>query len=108
MKNKIYRLFHWEYWPLLMFYIPNIPLALFYAMKAKSLVFYTGTNPGIENSGIGSESKYKTLQMIPSKYTPKSILHKKGQNIETTLTQLKIAKITYPIIIKPDVGFRGY
>ena len=52
MKNKIHRLFHWEYWPLLMFYIPNIPFALFYAMKAKSLVFYTGTNPGIKNAGI--------------------------------------------------------
>jgi len=90
-----------------MFYIPNLPLALFYAMKAKSLVFYTRTNPGIKNSGIGSESKYKTLQMIPRKYTPKSILHKKDQNIETTLTELKITKITYPIIIKPDIGFRG-
>lgn len=107
MKNKIYRLFHWEYWPLLMFYIPNIPFALFYAMKAKSLVFYTATNPGIKNAGIGSESKYKTLQMIPNKFTPKSILHKKDQNIETTLTELKTAKITYPIIIKPDIGFRG-
>ena len=105
MKNKIYRLFHWEYWPLLMFYIPNIPFALFYAIKAKSLVFYTATNPGIKNAGIGSESKFETLQMIPSKFTPKSILHKKDQNIETTLTELKTAKITYPIIIKPDIGF---
>ena len=55
MKNRFHKLFHWEYWPLLMFYIPNIPFALFHGIKIRSLVFYTGVNPGIRDSGIGSE-----------------------------------------------------
>ena len=53
MKNKFYKLIHWEYWPMLMFYMPNIPLALYYAIRTKSFVFYTATNPGLKNAGIG-------------------------------------------------------
>ena len=81
MKNKFYKLIHWEYWPMLMFYMPNIPLALYYAIRTKSFVFYTATNPGLKNAGIGSESKFNTLQIIPRKYVPKSILHRKNQKI---------------------------
>ena len=107
MKKRIYKLFHWEYWPLLMFYIPNIPLAIFYAIKMKSLVFYTAVNPGIKNAGIGSESKYNTLKMIPSKYTPKSVLHQRNQNIKTTIIEIKKSGITFPVMVKPNIGFRG-
>lgn len=90
-----------------MFYIPNIPYALFHGIKAWNLVFYTAVNPGIKNSGIGSESKYKTLQMIPSMYIPKSILHTPEHTLEDTILALKKATIDYPIIVKPDIGFRG-
>ena len=107
MKNKFYKLIHWEYWPMLMFYMPNIPLALYYAIRTKSFVFYTATNPGLKNAGIGSESKFNTLQMIPRKYVPKSILHRKNQDIKITLQEINNKGISFPLIIKPDVGFRG-
>ena len=107
MKNKFYKLIHWEYWPMLMFYMPNIPLALYYAIRTKSFVFYTATNPGLKNAGIGSESKFNTLKMIPRKYVPKSILHRKNKDIEITLQEINNKGITFPLIIKPDVGFRG-
>ena len=98
---------HWEHWPLLMFYIPNIPYAFVHGIAARSLVFYTAVNPGIENSGIGAESKYKTLKLLPDEYIPNSALHTKGSDIESTLKTLKELGISYPIIVKPDVGFRG-
>tara|TARA_R110001632_G_scaffold43376_6_gene110077 strand:- start:79157 stop:80203 length:1047 start_codon:yes stop_codon:yes gene_type:complete len=107
MKNRFHKLFHWEYWPLLMFYIPNIPFALFHGIKIRSLVFYTGVNPGIRDSGIGSESKYETLQLLPKEYIPKSILHQKNQKIDKTLKEFQQSNIQFPIIIKPDIGFRG-
>tara|TARA_R110000787_G_scaffold210882_8_gene320658 strand:+ start:8912 stop:9958 length:1047 start_codon:yes stop_codon:yes gene_type:complete len=107
MKNRFHKLFNWEYWPLLMFYIPNIPFALFHGIKIRSLVFYTGVNPGIRDSGIGSESKYETLKLLPKKYIPESILHQKNQNIDDTIKKFLKSNINFPIIIKPDVGFRG-
>lgn len=90
-----------------MFYIPNIPFAFYHAVKAKSLAFYTATNPSIENSGIGTESKYKTLQLFPEKYLPKTVFHKANSTIKITLKNITKEKISYPLIVKPDIGFRG-
>lgn len=90
-----------------MFYIPNIPYAFVHGLFARNLVFYTAVNPGIENSGIGSESKYETLQLLPKEYIPRSVFHAKNSDSEDTLTALKKERIQYPLIIKPDVGFRG-
>lgn len=101
------KLFKWEYWPTSMFYIPNIPFALYHAIKAKNLAFYTAVNPSIENSGIGTESKYKTLQLIPKSYLPKTVFHKSGTNISATLKKVERMNIEYPLIVKPDIGFRG-
>lgn len=90
-----------------MFYIPNIPYAFFHGILARNLVFYTAVNPGILNSGIGSESKFDTLNLLPSKYLPKTVFHKKGDTIEETLKSIQEENINYPLIAKPDVGFRG-
>jgi len=90
-----------------MFYIPNIPYAFVHGLFARNLVFYTAVNPGIKNSGIGSESKYETLQLLPKEYIPKSVLHRESDSIEKTLKSIQEEKIEYPIIVKPDVGFRG-
>lgn len=90
-----------------MFYIPNIPYAFVHGLVARNLVFYTAVNPGIKNSGIGSESKFKTLQLLPKEYIPKSVLHKENDSIVETISRISKEKITYPLITKPDVGFRG-
>ncbi len=105
--SRLHKILHWEYWPLLMFYIPNIPYAFVHGLFARNLVFYTAVNPGIENSGIGSESKYQTLQLLPKEYIPRSVFHAKNSASEDTLRALKKERIRYPLIIKPDVGFRG-
>ncbi len=105
--SRIHKLLHWEYWPLPMFYIPNIPYAFLHGLAARNLVFYTAVNPGIRNSGIGAESKYEILKMLPKEYVPKSVLHRKDDLIEETIRALNHQKISYPIIVKPDIGFRG-
>ncbi|MBA6155305.1 D-alanine--D-alanine ligase [Tenacibaculum sp. S7007] len=105
--NTIEKLINWEHWPSYMFYLPNIPFAFYHAVKARSLVFYTAANPSIENSGIGTESKYKTLQLFPEKYLPKTVFHKANSSIEATLLNIEQKKISYPLIAKPDIGFRG-
>ncbi|MFY0629300.1 MAG: hypothetical protein JXR05_02895 [Flavobacteriaceae bacterium] len=107
IKNKFHKLFHWEHWPLLMFYIPNIPYAFLHGIKIRNFVFYTVVNPGIKDSGIGSESKYETLNLLPKKYLPKSVFHDQDQDIELTIQRIKEEGIPYPMIVKPDQGFRG-
>ena len=90
-----------------MFYIPNIPFAFYHAIKAKNLVFYTAVNPAIENSGIGTESKYKTMQLIPKEYLPATLFHEANSDISESIKKIKALNISYPLIAKPDSGLRG-
>ena len=106
-RNFFHKLTNWEYWPTFMFYIPNVPYAFYLAAKARSLVFYTATNPGIKSSGNGTESKYKTIQLIPKKHRPKTILVTPKERFKTVLKNIELEKIKFPLIAKPDIGFRG-
>lgn len=103
----MHKVLNWEYWPSSLFYLPNLPYAFYLAFKAKHLAFFSAANPSIKSSGNGTESKFKTLQLIPEKHRPKSIFHTLNCSITETLNCLKKNNITYPIIAKPDIGFRG-
>jgi len=106
-KAFIHKLTHWEHWPSYMFYLPNLPYSFYLAMKARNPVFFTATNPAIRNSGDGMESKYETIQMIPEIYRPKTLFIKTTTDIKDILHQIKKAEIKFPLIAKPDIGFRG-
>lgn len=103
----LYKLKHWEYWPSFMFYLPNVPYACYLAIKAKSPVFFSAANPGIYNSGNGMESKYDSIKMIPEALRPKTILVKKNESFDSVLKKIKSERIEFPLIAKPDIGFRG-
>lgn len=105
--TSIEKILKWEYWPSSMFYIPNLPYAFYLALKAKHSAFFSAANPAIKSSGNGTESKYNTIQLIPEKYRPKSILVKPTKEFKQILSQLKSSQITFPLIAKPDIGFRG-
>lgn len=106
-KPFIKKLFNWEYWPSLMFYVPNLPYAFYLAIRAKHSVFFSAANPAIKSSGNGTESKFEVLQLVPKKYRPKSVLATPSLNFNLLLQQLKEEGISFPLIAKPDIGFRG-
>lgn len=90
-----------------MFYVPLLPYAFYLALKSRSFGFFSAVNPGIDGSGNGLESKFKTIQLLPLEYRPNSIYIKKDASFEIILSKLASEKIKYPLIIKPDIGFRG-
>ena len=101
------KLLNWEHWPSSMFYVPNLPYAFYLAFKAKHLAFFTAANPSIKSSGNGTESKYATIQLVPEKHRPKSVLVKPNTNFLEVITEIEKEKISFPLIAKPDIGFRG-
>ena len=107
-KSFITRLTQWEHWPTFMFYAPLFPFFLYKIFKAGNPVYFLVTNPGILYSGCGSESKFKTLKLIPEEFRPKSIFIEKESPFNIILDGMKSEGICYPIIVKPDIGFRGY
>ncbi len=104
----IIKLTQWEHWPTIFYYFPLLPFFLMRALKAGNLTHFLIANPGILYSGYGSESKHKTLELLPSEFRPISLLISKNEAIDLVMDRLKNLQLIYPLIIKPDIGFRGY
>ncbi len=110
MKTKSFytRLTQWEHWPTLVYYLPLTPFFILRSIKARHPFFYLATNPSILFSGNGTESKYKTLLLVPQKYRPKGTLILKTDNYQAAIKKIENERLEFPIIMKPDIGFRGY
>jgi len=108
IKSFFTRLLKWEHWPTFMFYVPLAPFYIYETIKAKHLVSYLIVNPAIKYSGNGTESKFETIQLVPEKYKPKTVLILANDNFDDALSSIEKAAIQFPLIAKPDIGFRGY
>jgi len=108
IKSFFTKLFQWEHWPTFMFYVPLAPFYIYETIKAKHLVSYLVANPTIKYSGNGTESKFETIQLIPHQYKPKTVLVSENDTFKDVLHNIEKATIKFPLIAKPDIGFRGY
>ncbi|MEQ9167968.1 MAG: hypothetical protein RLO12_17035 [Fulvivirga sp.] len=102
------RLRNWEYWPFLVVYWPVFIYWIWLSLRARSLLYFTASNPGIENGGMLGESKIKILNEIDDSLTPSTIFIKLGTSAEEVARQVQTSFKSYPIICKPDVGERGW
>lgn len=101
VKHEIRKLTHYEFWPFWLFYIPMIPVWLWYSLKAGSLTYFTAANPGMKFGGFFNYSKYKIQQQLAPEHRPE---HRFLQANERDTAQLPFE---FPFIAKPDAGERG-
>jgi hypothetical protein len=106
--NFIIRLASWEYWPFGIVQFPLIMYWLWLSLRARSLFFFSASNPTIVLGGMLGESKYDVLKLIPDPYKPKTILIKKSAAKDYVLKQLLENGFSLPVIFKPDQGERGF
>jgi hypothetical protein len=106
--NFIIRLKSWEYWPFEVFQFPVILYWLWLSLRARSLMFFSASNPGIPLGGMYGESKYDILMKIPAHLRPKTLLIKSPVTAEQVLDELERNGLTFPLVFKPDVGERGF
>lgn len=102
------RLLHWEYWPSQAIYVPLLPYFVWLAFRSRHPFFFSAANPSIYISGLGLESKFITTEKLPSRLRPKTILVMPDEMPETIFDKLKNAGISFPLIAKPDIGYRGF
>lgn len=103
--------------------IPNnilyIPLGLrwlWLSLWYRSLTLPSVSNPMIETGGFMGESKTSVLDMVNGEqrsWLAKYILfHRDGSdtdsNLQRALEIVKDAKIDFPLVAKPDIGWNGY
>jgi hypothetical protein len=106
--NFLIRVRNWEYWPFMIVYWPVLIYWLWLSFKARSLFFFSASNPGIENGGMLGESKIIILDKLNSELKPVTIFIKSGEDLNSVIKKLDSTNLTYPIICKPDVGERGW
>ena len=106
-KEWFIRLTHKEFWGMPYLYPLAILTYPFWALRARSFMFFTAANPGIETGGMTGESKVLINKLIPPQYRPKNTLLSIGETLETWQLCLKNADLSYPVIVKPVVGARG-
>jgi len=102
------RLTSWEYWP---FGIVQFPLFFYWiwlSIKARSVFFFTASNPGIYAGGMMGESKFDVLNLVPDSVKPRTLKVDLPATREGVLQQIQRAGLALPLVFKPDLGERGW
>ena len=102
------KLTQWEYWPWQIVYIPVFIYWLWGGLRTRNIFWINAANPAFEYGGIVGDSKKAILDLIPAQYVPITIMAKKGESVKSIYSKIKSAGLGFPIIIKPDVGERGF
>jgi hypothetical protein len=106
--NFFIKLKSWEYWPFGILQAPLFFYWIWLSLKARSLVFFSASNPGILMGGMFGESKFEVLEKLPVSVKPATILVRKQAGIDEIMTQMEQAGLRFPVIAKPDLGERGW
>lgn len=108
LSNFIIRLKSWEYWPFGIIQFPVIIYFLWLALRARSFLFFSASNPGIVMGGMFGESKYEVLKKVPVQYVPVTILVDPSAGKSKILRLMHGSGLRFPVIFKPDLGERGF
>ena len=107
------RMTHWEFWPPYVFYPPVVLYVLWLALRHRSLALVTAANPGIPTGGFIGESKHAILSSMrdPDGSIPAFVLLRAdvpaGERRHRAREFLSERGLSFPVVLKPDVGQRG-
>ena len=79
----------WEHWPTMVYYLPLFPFFLWRSLKAGHPFYFAVANPGILYAGSGTESKFKTLSLLPRNLIPESFLFKRTDPISSLTKSIR-------------------
>jgi hypothetical protein len=106
--NFFIKLTHWEYWPFGIIQAPIFLMWAWYALKERSLFYFSASNPSILTGGMMGESKYDILRRIPDSVKPKTVLVKLPTTLNEIIQFIKQHNLSFPLVFKPDLGERGW
>ena len=98
LRDRGYWVSHHFYWQSLIHYF-------MYSVRFRSFTFFSACDPAIELGGMLDESKSDIYALLPPQFVPKTINTRPGK---LKLSHLRDKGMEYPLIVKPNVGFKGY
>lgn len=104
-----------EFWPGWLFYTPVVAHCLLMALRHGSATALTAANPAIPGGGLCGESKLEILDQIGpaarplvARYTSlRTHPSDQGADMAEAEARLNEARLTYPVVAKPDIGCNG-
>ena len=105
---SLFKVRHFEFWNTHLFHLPIYLYWIYLAVKARSLFFFSASNPGIETGGMMGESKMNIMKRIDGRFLPKSVFYKSNPTAAQVLEDIRHAEISFPFIVKPDIGQGGW
>ncbi len=100
-------LFNWELWPFALRYLFIMPMWAWYCLRARSLWFFTPSNPTITFGGFEGEGKREMYDLLPAESYPKTVFIEAGSDFALVQKAVRAAGLSYPFCVKPDVGMKG-
>ncbi len=93
------------YWISKQYYWQSMVYYLYNAAKYRSLTFFSACNPALSFGGMLADNKTEAYDIIPSQYLPLMLTYDATQDLHS---QLSHHKIQFPVIVKPNMGYKGY
>lgn len=110
------RMLRWEFWPMWVLYVPVAVYLIYLAIKHRTLLAFTASNPGIPGSGVKGESKSEILKQLShglknfgniAPFAKIEYTENKEDLRRAVDAQLKQLQLSFPVVLKPDAGERG-
>lgn len=108
LKDIYFSVTHWETWPYMVKYIPLAPVWFWYCLRARSLWFFTPSNPTIAFGGFEGETKKEMYCQLPLSTYPYSIYIMPSMSFDEVEKLICLHHFRYPFAVKPDIGMMGF
>ncbi len=108
IRRAFYYISHWEDWHWFAKYIVIGPVWLWLCLRARSLWFFTTSNPTITFGGFTGESKSEIYKQLPDGLYPSSIYAHPNDDFSGLLSEIKTSGLAFPLVVKPDIGMMGF
>src|SRR5436190_17503612 len=107
MKKFFQKIFNWELWPFDLIYAPVSIVWLYYSIKARSIYFFTPSNPTLIFGCFEAGGKMEMYRQLPDGSYPRTILITPTHSIDIIKEQINAEGLNYPFVAKPDEGMQG-
>ncbi len=107
MKKLIRRLLDWEQWPFKVLYAPITIVWGWYMIRSGSVWFFTPSNPKLTFGGMEGEPKKEMYDLLPVHLYPITFNVKPTDSFDLVKNGIDKNKLSFPLIVKPEVGGQG-
>jgi pimeloyl-ACP methyl ester carboxylesterase/membrane protein DedA with SNARE-associated domain len=113
LRGRLKRRIAFEFWPPWVFYAPVAAEIARLALRYRSLTVVTAANPAMPTGGFIGESKTKILAAIDTgegdvaRFVPIPAALPAEERLRVARAFLEEFDLSFPVVLKPDVGQRG-